>query len=323
MKFLEGTRTPTPIVHDFAVEGSENPVGVGYMLQDKMPGWATILDGPQGEEKLTLLRDVADVFIELSLHPLQTIGSPVLRSESSIGALARESAMDFDIRTSQFKTLGPFESVREYYSSQVELILDLIRRQEMYAKQPIDAYLVHLFLLQIIPQITKDIDTMTNGKKPLCFLRHADDKGDHLLVDDNFHVTAVIDWESAYTVPAPLAFRSPMMTFKTHEFFTGVNSLSEDEEALAETLEEKGRPDLAKYVREGKIHHRFAFCCGADFLRWEEDFLGLFKGLRSLVGVDADLDWDEWKEVALDRYAEDEGLQQVMQMVKEGLEGSK
>ena len=37
-------------------------------------------------------------------------------------------------------------------------------------------------------------------------------------------------------------------------------------------------------------------------------FLWLFRGLRDAVVVDAGIGWDEWRAVALDRYARDEGL---------------
>jgi hypothetical protein len=40
--------------------------------------------------------------------------------------------------------------------------------------------------------------------------------------------------------------------------------------------------------------------------------LGLFRGLRKVVDVDADLEWEEWKVVALERYRDDVGLQQIL-----------
>lgn len=38
LKFLEKTQIPAPNVHDFALEGADNPVGVGFILMDKLPG---------------------------------------------------------------------------------------------------------------------------------------------------------------------------------------------------------------------------------------------------------------------------------------------
>jgi hypothetical protein len=74
----------------------------------------------------------------------------------------------------------------------------------------------------------------------------------------------VIDWEWAHTVPPALAFNSPIMLFDVAEFYDGSNALSADEEAFAKLLEQKGRFDLTGHVRDGRVHHRFAFCCGYD-----------------------------------------------------------
>jgi hypothetical protein len=164
-------------------------------------------------------------------------------------------------------------------------------------------------LLELVPRITKTVDE-TKERVP-CFLTHPDDKGDHILVDEDFHITAVIDWEWAHTVPPALAFNSPIMLFDVGEFYDGNNALSKDEETFARLLEQKGRSDLGDHVRHGRVHHRFAFCCGYDLSDWS-GFLGLFRGLRKVVDVDADLEWEEWKVVALERYRDDVGLQQIL-----------
>lgn len=43
--FLGQTNVPAPKVYDFALEGSGNPVGVGFILMEKLPGkslwWST------------------------------------------------------------------------------------------------------------------------------------------------------------------------------------------------------------------------------------------------------------------------------------------
>jgi hypothetical protein len=317
LKFLEQTGVPAPKVHDFALEGPENAIGVSYMLQEKMAGRSCSWSLANPEQKSNLLRDLADVFIELSAHSFDSIGSPVLQPGLEIGPFARESLTDID-SNSTMKALGPFHSLHEYHTAEIDLILDLIRREETYAQQPVDAYLIHLFLLEILPCITRTVDPTELGESPY-FLTHPDDKGDHILVDENFRITAVIDWEWAHTVPPALAFNSPIMLFDVGEFYDGNNTLSKDEEMFAELLKTKGRSDLAGYVRGGRLHHRFAFCCGYDLTDWS-GFLGLFRGLRKAVGVDMDLEWEEWKRVALERYCDDAGLKQVLAMEKDSSE---
>lgn len=93
----------------------------------------------------------------------------------------------------------------------------------------------------------------------------------------------------------------PLAFFNVGEFYDGVNTLGEDEELFAKELEDKGRCDLSTIVRKGKALHRFLFCCGYDLEDWD-GFIGLFKGLREIVNIDAGLEWKEWKTVAVERY---------------------
>jgi len=44
----------------------------------------------------------------------------------------------------------------------------------------------------------------------------------------------------------------------------------------------------------------------------ETTTLGLFKGLRKSLGVDGEFGWEEWKEMALERYADDHRLRDIL-----------
>jgi hypothetical protein len=143
------------------------------------------------------------------------------------------------------------------------------------------------------------------------YLKHADDKGDHILVDEHFNVTGIIDWEWAHTASPAHAFNSPIGFLPVADFYGGRNDLGDDEVVFARLLEEKGHRDLARFVWNGRLQHRFAFCCGYDLADWD-GFLGLFRGLRDAVGVDEGLEWDEWKIAALQRYQDDPGLQLLL-----------
>lgn len=126
----------------------------------------------------------------------------------------------------------------------------------------------------------------------------------------------IIDWEWAYTTSEALAFNSPIVLLPAGEFYNGVNDLGDYESKFANLLEEKGSPDLAGFVRKRRLQHRFAFCCGYDLADWA-GFLGLFQGLRDAVRVDAGLDWDDWKNVTLNRYKEDERLKILLSRVEQ------
>ena len=92
------------------------------------------------------------------------------------------------------------------------------------------------------------------------------------------------------------------------DFNNDKNDLGKDEIVFARLFVEKGRQDLAGYVWNGRLQHRFAFCCGYDLEDWS-GFVGLFGGMRDIMGRDAGLDWEEWKSRALERYKDDADLQ--------------
>lgn len=126
---------------------------------------------------------------------------------------------------------------------------------------------------------------------------------------------------SYHTPPSPAnAFNSPLSFLNVTDFYNGVNDIGEYEDKFAHILKEKGRQDMAQYVRNGRLQHRFAFCCAYDLEDWGGfRFLGLFQGLREATGVDDGLDWDRWKSVARLRYKDDPRLQLLLQR-EDGLE---
>lgn len=255
---------------------------------------------------------VADTYIELSKHPFPLLGSLDSPGNSTVGAYARESLTDFG--ASGMRALGPFPCPRAYHLASLRLILDLIARDELYSQQAVDAYLIHRFLVDLVPLVVP-LRQEQGGDR--FYLTHADDKGDHILVDDDFNVGGIIDWEWAHTAPAQEAFKSPIGFLPVGDFYDGKNAPGEDEVIFAGFLSERGHPGLAQHVLDGRLQHRFAFCCGYDLSDWK-GFLGLFAGLRDAVGVDGGLGWDEWKAVALRRYADDAGLVEVLARRKTG-----
>ncbi|KAI1410391.1 hypothetical protein F5Y13DRAFT_202162 [Hypoxylon sp. FL1857] len=305
LKFLERTGVPTPKVHDFALDRPDNPVGVGYILMEKLHGKSLRWASATQEQRIKVMNQLADIFIELRKYRFDLFGSLDHPGDSHVGAFARESLTDFE--KSGMRTMGPFSSVQEYHESSLRLLLDLILREELYSQQAVDAYLIHRFLLDLVPSILQS--SVQHDRK--YYLKHADDKGDHILVDDEFKITGIIDWEWAHTAPAHLAFNSPIGLLPVGKFYSGENNLGEDETTFARILEEKGHQDLADCVWNGRLQHRFAFCCGYDLADWN-GFLGLFQGLRDAVKVDAGVGWDDWKAMALNRYREDPGLQVLL-----------
>lgn len=304
LSFLRQTKVPAPEVYDFDLEHPDNAVGVGFILMEKLPGKSLDWGAATREQRGKVMEQLADIFIELHKYPFPLIGSLNGSDAIHVSALARESLSNFE--QNEMKTIGPFSSWEEYNASSIQLILDMIVQEEMHSWPAVDAYLIHRFLLDLVPKVFN-----STQKSDAFYLKHADDKGTHILVDENFEITGIIDWEWAHTAPPSHAFKSPIGFLPVREFYEGKTRLGEDEIVFACFFEARGRTDLADCVREGRLQHLFAFCCGFDFVDWD-GFLGLFRGLRIAVAVDQGLEWDAWKSVALERYKDDSGLQQIL-----------
>lgn len=67
--------------------------------------------------------------------------------------------------------------------SSVLLTLQLIIQKEMYSQQAVNAYLIHRFLTDLVPRV---LPPATRSEK--FYAKHADDKGDHILMDENFNI---------------------------------------------------------------------------------------------------------------------------------------
>ncbi|KAL2010829.1 hypothetical protein VTN00DRAFT_3547 [Thermoascus crustaceus] len=267
LDFLEQTHVTAPKVFDFALEGDSDPVGVGYILMEKMPGISLNQCRYSEDQMKKVISQLADIYIELHRFPFDHLGSLDQPGRSHIGPFAREILTD--LADSKMQAIGPCSSLEEYHVASIRLILDLILREELYTQQA----------------------AQTQDHHQTFYLKHADDKGDHILVDKDFNITGIIDWEWAHTISEAVAFKSPML--------------------FLPVLEEKGYPHMAEYVRKGRVQHQFAFSCGYDIADWD-GFLGLFRGLRDTVGVDNGLNWTDWKVAALDRYRNDMELQLLL-----------
>jgi hypothetical protein len=302
---------PTPRVWDYCLQGEESPAGVSYILMDYMPGsvldWSSISD--EGKQKV--IAQLADIYVELGKHEFSAMGCLDQFGSKHIGSCARECLTDLKGEESMMQLLDPFTSLQDYYQSCIDLLLDLIHRGEIYTNHSVETYLMYKYLYDRVAEIyPKDTEAAAPTK---FYLTHADDKGFHILVDCNSNITALIDWEWAFTAPLPLAFNSPMLFLPTSEFFAGETGIGKDEEVFAACLDARGTKEMAKAVREGRVHHQLAFLCTLDFCLSFEDLLGLFKGLRRSFLVDHEYEWEEWRKVALERYGHDDRLREMLE----------
>lgn len=143
---------PTPKLLGYALEADKgNNLGVGYMFIEKLPGKPLHWTQATEEQKRKIIGKLADHAIELAKRPLQKIGSFDQIGSQHIGPTAREEFTD--ITDGVMRALSPFTSMREYYTAYLHNILEQILTWQLYTHHPLDAYLIHRFLLDLTEQV--------------------------------------------------------------------------------------------------------------------------------------------------------------------------
>lgn len=305
MTYLQqNTCIPTPKIFDWACESDPENLGVGYILMEKLDRKSLDWQATNPEQREKIMRQLVDMFLEIERHPFDAIGS----LSSSAGDII---AVDGLVHQSIFRVgkgpLGPFSSSLEGSQAILDSYLAMIASGEIDPCFPVDVYLIHRFRQDIIGAL---LENVPSGDQ--FFLKHPDDKGDHILVNDSFDILGVIDWEWTWTAPKAEAFCSPCMMWPVAEFYNGSNELAADELRLATVFIERGREDLANYVLNGRKVQRFLFGLGPErsFLDMET-IPRLFMGLQRAFNLE-DEEWETWKSKALKKWKDEEILLELL-----------
>ena len=305
LKFLESTEVPSPQVYYHAISGPSNPVGVSFLLMEKLQGSPFQWQKATAKQRTKVMQQLARFYLEMEKHPFQSSGSLQLAENGSIEVGPVAQALYFQTPE---KSLGPFDDFESSLRATVQAQIELICNGEL-APFAADNYLTQCW------RLSKIADVAALDSSSAFYLKHAEDKGDHILIDEDYNVTGIIDWEFATTEPAAVAFSSPCMMWPVGDFYDGRNNLSVEEEEFAAILEKRGRPDMSDMVRRGRKIQRFIFVNGGSVAADRADFEALFQGLRAaMADTEGDINtFADWKEKALGANQHDEKLQTLLQ----------
>jgi hypothetical protein len=298
----EYTCVPTPKVFDWACSSDpNNHIGAGYILMEKLEGKPLNWQIAAPAQKERVMQQLVDILLELEKHPFTANGSLNSSDKAQFDIQKLASPATFQEGCGQ----GPFSSSVDRLRSVTELYLSLTYSGEITAFNSVDLYLAHRLRLDVIQDLS---DVLPNQ----FFLKHPDDKGDHILVDDSFNIVGMIDWEWTQTVSKIEAFCSPCMMWPVADFYKGSNELSTDELRLASIFEQRDRKDLAECVIHGRKIQRFLFALGPEssFLD-EKTFVDLFMALKRSFDP-TDESWEQWRESALSKWQGDSRLQYLL-----------
>jgi hypothetical protein len=296
LEFLAETAVPAPKVYHYQLQSAENPVGASFVLMEKLAGRPLDWNGASPEQRTKVMQQLVDAFVELERHPFEMTGSIVpADSQGMIGGFAQPPLFE-----TPEKTLGPFSTLGDAYSTMIRRQLDAIASREI-TSLPIDNYLAFRWRLSALPSLTSG-----TNKGPF-YLKHYDDKGDHILVDEDYNITGIIDWEFCSAEAKDLAFSSPCLMWPVADYYDGSNKLSDEEIQFAHLFELRGRSDLCEIVLNGRRWQRFLFFLGGGVASDEGEFEALFQGLRKAFASDEGQSisaYKDWKAEAMDRYLE-------------------
>jgi len=264
--FLAGTAVPVPEVYDCADDDDPtNLVGAGYILLEKLAGKPLAWHEANEVQKEKFSRQLAEIYTNLDQHPLNGLG----RLQLSSKGLPEAGPAFFDYGPSgNLIPFGPFSYSNDYYTALIQQKIQLIKTGEIASSAPLDQYLFYMSLLDSLPP---------NESGPF-FLRHVDSRDANFLVDDDYNITGIIDWELAILTSKGSAFQSPLLMYNLGELYhKGLSTPSEDEKCFSKILrEEKGAVELST-LAEQKLHFRVDQVIETD--PWDrKNFVRLFSG---------------------------------------------
>jgi len=301
MEFLKTTAVPSPDIHHYQKDSKSNPVGVSFILMDKLPGKPLNLNLANSFQRRHLLEQLADIYLELERHPFEKMGSPVNHKSVSvdIGPYAQVPLFE-----SPERSLGPFTTLKTAYTTILHQQMNLLTSGEV-TDLSVENYLSLCWRLEALPLLLSSHLSANHQ----FYLKHYDDKGDHILVDEEYNITGMIDWEFASTEAKEVAFSSPCMLWPVGKFYDGSNQLSDDELLLARIYADKGRNDLADIVLNGRKMQRYLFFNGGGMPSRREEFDSLQIGLLEAFAEPDDPDGlSKLKTGALARFSKDTAL---------------
>jgi len=183
----------------------------------------------------------------------------------------------------------------------------LISDHQLFTEYSVNAYLIFKYLhkLAIQGKFNEFESSLDHGP---FYLKHMDDKGDHIFVDENFNISGIIDWSLARIVPDYEAFSPSLATADMNNILSGNLRTSPDVKLLAQALRTNGNY-LGHFANSrGRVRYlTFALGMGMN-LTWAEA-LCVFRGIiTEFCGSPNDFDWETWRRDRLSEWADDEML---------------
>jgi hypothetical protein len=288
LKWLSRTGVPVVEAHGYGLASDpSNPVGVSYMFMGAMPGKPFDVIRATREQKLRVYGQYAKVLAVIHCQKPRKFASSLGHPEAN----EENRNVHYAVASDSFTHLGrhgPYRTPLEYFVSTAEQHLELISDGQLYPEYAKEAFAYYSLLRDKVAPVL----AARSGDNREFWLKHMDDKGDHIRVDTNYNIKAIVNWQLARFVPAEEAFGPSLFTANIGQLYGGTPGLGIDDEVFSSLLRDTGYQGLVNFASSDELARRFQLGL-ADGLS-KTEVLGLIGAVLEILYGDVYQNVEAW-----------------------------
>ncbi|KAL2366033.1 hypothetical protein RJZ56_001037 [Blastomyces dermatitidis] len=216
MKYIaEKTTIPIPHLHGYSINSDDNILGLPFMLMEYIEGKTLAGVVLQDLEKRTrehFYTQLADIYIQLYHQQFDQIGALTLDEHDEDWVFANNRPLTVDVNdqeVSGFDFCSHFLPPQQTFTSAIDYIYLIFRLiyndycrcpDSIVGEEDARHYRYSIWAGQgIVMEWVKQ--EYNHGP---FILMHGDLRPSNIVIDDNFNITSILDWEWSHTLPVQL-----------------------------------------------------------------------------------------------------------------------
>ncbi|CAG9987952.1 unnamed protein product [Clonostachys byssicola] len=311
LKWLWKAGIPAPRCYGYGLASDpSNLVGVSYIFLCVVPGKPFDASKATLEQKLKVYDQYAKILATIQYQTPRGYASSLAHTENK----KEDYNVDDAIASDRFTHLGrhgPFRTPLEYFTSIAEWHLQLIADGQLYPEYAREAYVFYKLLKE------RAAPVLAKRSGPRFWLKHIDDTGDHILVDRDYNIRSIVNWQLARFVPAEEAFGPSLLTANIGQLYGGTPGLGTGDHMLASMIRATGNQELIKFSSSDDLARRFQLGLADGLSRAE--VLGLIGAVLKLLYGDVFRDIDGWCKAQWIRVAHDDPRKKKIEELLEAM----
>ncbi|CAH0031347.1 unnamed protein product [Clonostachys rhizophaga] len=288
LKWLSKTGVPVVQAHGYGLASDpSNLVGISYMFMGAMPGKPFNVIRATREQKLRVYGQYAKILAVIHCQKPRKFASSLGHPETD----EENQNIHYAIASDGFTHLGrhgPYRTPLQYFVSTAERYLELIGDGQLYPEYAKEAFAFYSLLRDKVAPVL----AARSGEDREFWLKHMDDKGDHIRVDKNYNIKAIVNWQLARFVPAEEAFGPSLFTASIGQLYGGTPGLGINDHIMTSMIRDTGNQDLVKFSSSDELARRFQLGLADGLSRTE--VLGLIGAVLELLYGDDYRDVEAW-----------------------------